>query len=164
MAVRWEDLLMVGNCRQSWKDFAQHQTYVCPAAAGGFDQKFKQFRAKYFAPFVSKDVRYVSEIEAVVRLDTKTDAEVVWNNTSEPDETLIERAREKLETVGGVRPPCLVYLLNNLRTTELVFDGLGTLSGSRQYFNLTELAPTDAGDLAQKLRSCVWSSLPKYSG
>jgi hypothetical protein len=164
MAVRWEDLLMVGNCRQHWKDFAQHRAYVCPATADAFDPKFKQFRAKYFAPFVSREIRYISSIEAVVRLKTKTDAEVLWNNGDQDEETLIALAREKLDQSSAARPPCLVYLLGDLKGTEFVFDGQGTLSGSRQYFNVGDLKPTGVADLAEKLRSVVWSALPKYSG
>jgi hypothetical protein len=164
MAVRWEDLLMVGNCRQHWKDFTENQAYICPATTEGFEAKHKQFRARYFAPFVSKDIKYISEIVAVVRVISKTEAEIVWNNSDQDEALLIELAKQKLDLSTASRPPCLVYLLNNLKATEFVFDGLGTLSGSRQYFNLTELAPKDAADLAQKLRSSVWSSLPKYSG
>lgn len=164
MAVRWEDLLMVGNCRQHWKDFAQHQAYICPATADGFDAKHKQFRARFFAPFVSKDIKYVSEIAAVVKIISKTEAEMLWNNTDQDETLMIELAKQKLDQSTACRPPCLVYLLNNLKATDFVFDGLGTLSGSRQYFNVTELAPADATDLAQKLRGSVWSSLPKYSG
>jgi hypothetical protein len=164
MAVRWEDLLMVGNCRQHWKDFAQLQTYICPATVDSFDAKHKQFRARYFAPFVSREIRYVAQIDAVVKVTSKTDAEVLWNNSEADEASLIQQARAKLEESNAARPPCLVYLLSNLKGTEFVFDGQGTLSGSRQYFNVSDLNASNVGELAEKLRSVVWSALPKYSG
>jgi hypothetical protein len=48
--------------------------------------------------------------------------------------------------------------------TDLVYDQGGGLMGSRIYFDVAELAPTDVKDLAMKLRDAPWSSLKRFSG
>jgi hypothetical protein len=164
MPEQWENLLMVANCRQHWKEFADHQMYLCPATPDGFDPKYKQFRAQYFAPYVAKGAKYVAKIDAVVRMTSRSAGEVLWNNGDKSDEEMVERAKSQLELATSNRPPCLVYLLSGGKATDLVYDQTGALIASRQYFDVSSLQVESVGDLADKLREVPWSMLPKYSG
>lgn len=160
--AEWEDLLVVANCKIHWKDFAQQMIYVCPATNEGFHAKHTHMRAKYFAPFVSEGAKYVANIDAVVRVTSETDGEIVWNNSETSEQDLIAKALEKRQTSTACKPPCLVFLLSGGKSTDLVFDNRGTLLAGQQYFDISSLGVSNTAELATKLRDVPWSNLVKY--
>lgn len=164
MATGWEDLLIVANCKLNWKEFAEHMIYVCPSETDDFHTKYKHFRAKYFAPYVSQGCKYVAQIDGVVRLKSRTEAEIVWNNSEQEDRALELQAIAKLQQVASNRPPVLIFLLSGAKQTDLVFDSKGALLASRQYFDVSGLDVHDVPSLSAKLRETPWSGLLKFAG
>lgn len=164
MSVNWENLLIVANCKDHWKEFAQEMMYLCPSEPEAFHTKYKHFRAKYFAPYVAKGTKYVAHVDAVVRVLGHEAAEVVWNNSDLDEAAIVEKALAKRAISVSNRPPCLVFLLSGAKATDFVYDQAGGLIGSRQYFDVSDLSVESVADLANGLREVPWSGLPKYSG
>ena len=55
--------------------------------------------------------------------------------------------------------PLRVFLLGEPHETDFRKDSKGGMVGSKQYFDIGELAPEDSRDLAEKLKGRSWSDL-----
>jgi hypothetical protein len=152
---RWKTRLDVVNCAGRPADVTEGGVYICPATSG----QYQHARAKYFGMYQGKAVRRLAHIDAVVRFDSEGVATLQWkNDETASDQQLLARAAERraaLRMGAAVR----VFLLGQLFATDFKKTTSGGLRGNKLYFDVAELAPTDAEDLAAQLRGKSWADL-----
>lgn len=155
---------MVANMSRHLDDI-KSRTYLCPSKEADFEPRYKHYPARYIACFVSGGAKYVGEVDACIRLTVSSPPEVLWKFTAAGDGELVDLALRKQScTPSPNRPPCLVFLIGDLTNTDFVYDLKGGMQQSCAYFDLSSISPADLRDVATKLRSNPWSSLPKYKG
>ena len=77
-----------------------------------------------------------------------------------PEQELIDLARAKRVALYPDEDwDTRVFVLGPLAETYFEKDSHGGMLGSKRYFAVDELAPTDIQDLATKLRDVAWSDL-----
>lgn len=158
-----EARLLVVNMAKNLPDI-RLRIYVCPSEENGFHGSHLHAPAKYIACYVQAGAKYVGEVGACVRINKTGPAEVLWKFGEESDSEYIKRAQAALkETLTLNRiPPRLIFLIDNLSATDFVHDTGNSLLASRVYFDITEMGVTDVKDLAVKLKSAIWSALPRW--
>lgn len=154
--------MVVVNMAKWPMDFVEHKMYCCPATEDGFVPSYKHYPAKYIANYVSNGAKYIGVVSACIKLHKVGPDEVLWKFGDIDDAAAMERAEEVRAKTRRNERPCLVFLQSQLSQTDFVYDSMGGLQGSRIYFDLTEIAPTDVKDLATKLREVPWSLLAKF--
>ena len=161
MNPNWEQLLLVGNCSKNFKEFVDQKVYICPSEAEGFKSGYNHLRAKYFAPYVMKGAQAIAHIDATVRVISPTEGIVLWNNLGDDDAPHIKRALVTVALSETARVPCLVFLLSDLRRTNLEHDSRAGFQQTRQYFDLSEYNPTNVDEAAAAVSKAPWSSHKK---
>jgi len=152
---RWEQMLDVVNCAKWPEEITKGQVYMCPTTGGSYTHA----RCKYFGMYSEKEVKYVAIIQAVIDLESESEAHLKWKNTSQSDESLKKLARERHAKWRPGDYPERVFVLDELYETKFVKDTPGPMWGSKQYFNIGHLRPKDAKELAQKLRGGSWTTI-----
>lgn len=160
-----ENRLVVVNMAKSLEDIRE-RIYICPSKQDDFEVGYIHHPSKYLACYTNNDaILYVAVVAACVRVTKHAeDSVLLWKYSDAEDEELITKARSfigKTKSPSTV-PPRLVFLLEDLSSTSFSYDVGGGLQSGRIYFDLTQLEPTDVKDLAVKLRTVSWSTLPKW--
>lgn len=157
--------MVVPNLAKFPRDLTERHMYSCPCTEDGFDPSYRHYEAKYLGNYINKGVQVVSVVTACVRISTKGNSGILWQFGEIDEAEAFEQAERRLALAAkeGIHHerPRLVFLQEQLSRTDFQWDASGGLQGSRVYFDLTELAPTDVKDLATKLRDVPWSALPK---
>ncbi|MFO0970103.1 MAG: hypothetical protein U0793_31515 [Gemmataceae bacterium] len=154
----WQDQIDVVNCAGLPVDILEENVYMCPDTGGAYNHA----RCKFFGMYQKKRVGKVALIEAVVDVEDDQNASLKWSNVATPETEIIKRARAKVQRLRQLRSreyPLRVFLLGPLYDTDFRKDTPRGMFGSKQYFDVGELDPTDAQDLAAKLRGKTWSQV-----
>ncbi len=148
----WECLLDVVNCAGLPQEVIDSNVYLCPATGGNYNHS----RSKFFGMYRNKRVERVAVIEAVVDLENSDIAKLKWKNVKGHDADFILLAREKHGKWRAGDYPTRVFLLSPLEETAFHKTTKGGMQQSKRYFDVGDLAATDAKDLATKLRDKTW--------
>lgn len=151
---RWKNRLDVVNCSGHPSEITKENVYICPAKGGAY----KHSRARFFGMYRRKAVNYIAVIEAVIDLASQADAKIRWKNVDVPDAELISRAAEKRVRLRPSAEVLRVFLLGPLHETDFKKPTRGGMQSSKRYFDVEKLAPSDAADLATKLRGKSWAN------
>lgn len=151
---RWKNRLDVVNCSGRPSEVIKENVYVCPAKGGAY----KHSRSRFFGMYRRKSVQRVALIDAVIDLSNEADAKIRWKNVDVSDAELISRAAEKRVRLRPSADVLRVFLLGQLHETDFKKPTKGGMQGSKRYFDVEKLAPSDAADLATKLRGKSWDS------
>ena len=149
----WQRWLDVINCAGLPDDVLEGNVYMCPAKGGAYTHG----RSKYFGMYRQKRVEYVTDIEAVIDVEDKSTATLLWKNTDKSTSKLLELAKDKVNTLRPNEYPVRIFILGRLCETNFIKDSPGGMLGSKQYFDISRLNPENAEDLANKLNSTIWS-------
>lgn len=153
-----EKTMVVVNMARSLDD-VRMRIYLCPSMEAGFRTGYAHKPSRYLACYVSSGAKYVGAVEACVRLGL-TKSTVLWKFSTATEDDLVSRARQaQRNTTSGNKPPCLVFLLEDLKSTDFQYDVGGGLQNSCVFFDLSPLDPANTIDLAAKLRGVTWSEL-----
>jgi hypothetical protein len=150
----WKYRLDVVNCRVSFDSVFQNQVYTCPAKGGQYNHR----RSSYFGTYRNKCVEQIAAIEAVVDLESKDDAKLVWRNDNRSEAELVNIAIERRQQIGESFYPARVFILGHLFSTNFSKASSGGMQGSKQYFDIGNLDVKNAEDLAIKLRGKTWEN------
>jgi hypothetical protein len=153
----WQQKLDVVNCATMTHEVLQGGVYICPATGGNYNHQ----RAKYFGMYRWKKVERIAIIRAVVEITAPGLTHVRWNNTGsvESDRVLADFAERELIRFRPKQFPHRVFALGDLYETDFRKDTKHGMRTSKQYFDIENLAPADASDLAVKLNGMSWSQL-----
>ncbi len=150
---RWKHRLDVVNCSGRPSEITEENVYICPASGGAYNHS----RARFFGMYQWKAVRQVAQIEAVVDL-VEGDSKLRWKNVKIANAELVSRAIDKRQRLRpGKNDPLRVFLLGALHETDFRKPTKGGMQASKRYFDVERLAPTNAADLAEKLRGKSWA-------
>lgn len=164
----WKYRLDVVNCKGSFDSVVEHKIYTCPAETGSYNHR----RSLYFGTYRNKRVEQISQIKAVVDLESEDQESLLWNNVSLPkeeliklwnnvslsEEELIKIARERRKKIGDSWYPVRVFILDKMYPTNFVKASSGGMFVSKQYFDIAKLKAINAEDLAQKLEGETWEN------
>lgn len=151
---RWKHRLDVVNCSGRPSEITAENVYMCPAKGGAYNHS----RARFFGMYRGKSVRQVAIIDAVIDVGEDGAAKIRWKNVDTPDAELVSLAIEKRNRLRPGVDPLRVFLLGKLYDTDFRKPTKGGMQTSKRYFDVERLAPTDAADLAEKLRGRSWAS------
>jgi hypothetical protein len=154
---RWKGRLDVVNCGARPGEITAHKAYVCPAKGGAYNHA----RSRFFGMYHWKTVQLVAEVEAVVELGPDSDgsARIQWKHVEVADEDLVTRARTTRAAIRSGTESHRVFLLGDLHETDFRKPTKGGLRTSKVYFDVSDLEPVDAADLAVKLKGKTWDAL-----
>jgi len=150
----WKYRLDVVNCTGSFDSVLEYKVYTCPAKNGSYNHR----RSLYFGTYRNKCVEQISQIEAVIDLESEDEASLVWSNVNRPEEKLIQIARERRQKLEDSWYPVRIFILNDMHPTNFIKASSGGMFVSKQYFDIGKLKVTDTADLAQKLRGKTWEN------
>lgn len=143
----WQVTLDVVNCAGTPEEVLDGGVYMCPATAGSYNHQ----RCKYFGMYRNKTVEVVALIDAVVEVELGKHERIQWNNGVRDQDELKTLARQKLAEWRPGADPSRVFILGPQFATDFRKDSRGGLLGSKRYFNVSELKPSGADELAAKL-------------
>lgn len=155
---KWKYLLDVVNCAGSFNEIDE-EVYICPDTGGSYSHR----RAKYFGAYANKQVSKIFEIRAVVSIDRELgEASVKWNNSGEPQETLIIQAKKIIEDSEfrmneNKTVPLQVFLLEKGEPTCFIKTSRGGMYGAKQYFWDIASKFQNSKELAEFLNGKSWS-------
>ena len=155
---RWKYLLDVVNCAGSFQEI-EANIYICPDTGGSYSHR----RAKYLAPYTNKRVTKIFEVRAVVSIQQELgEGNVKWNNSGEPEQVLIEEAREAIRRFEfrineNKTLPLQVFLLTNGEPTCFEKTSPGGMFGSKKYFWNIALDCQNSQELAKFLDGKSWN-------
>jgi hypothetical protein len=150
----WKYRLDVVNCKGSFDSVLQHKIYTCPAQGGSYNHR----RSLYFGTYRNKCVEQISQIEAVIDLESEDEATIVWRNDSRTEKDLVEVAIERRQQIGDSWYPVRIFLLGDMYHTNFVKASSGGMFVSKQYFDIAKLKVSSAEDLAVKLTGKTWEN------
>jgi hypothetical protein len=150
----WKYRLDVVNCRGSFDSVLQHKMYICPAQGGSYNHR----RSLYFGTYRNKCVEQISQIEAVIDLESEDEATMVWRNDSRTEKDLVEIAIERRQKIGDSWYPVRIFVLGDMYPTNFVKASSGGMFVSKQYFDIAKLNVSSAEDLAVKLTGKTWEN------
>jgi hypothetical protein len=150
----WKYRLDVVNCRGSFDSVLQHKIYTCPAQGGSYNHR----RSLYFGTYRNKCVEQISQIEAVIDLESEDEATMVWRNDSRTEKDLVEIAIERRQKSGDSWYPVRIFVLGDMYLTNFVKASSGGMFVSKQYFDIAKLKVSSAEDLAVKLTGKTWEN------
>lgn len=154
---KWKYLLDVVNCSGTLEEIEQG-VYMCPDTGGAYSHR----RAKYFGPYSNKKVSDIFEISAIVVIEKNLgDAKIKWRNKNIKNETLIEKAKQKLQNWQwrideNKSVPLQVFLLENRQKTNFIKETSGGMLQSKKYFWDIATDCKNSQELAEKLRDKNW--------
>lgn len=149
---QWKYLLDVVNCAGSINE-VKAGFYACPDRGGNYSHS----RAKYFGPYKNKEVSEIREIIAVLGVSRNLEEiNIRWNNSTQTSESLINTAKDKLnsnpERIAENREtPLLIFLLGEGYETKFIKASKGGALWSKKYFRNIARDVENAKDLAKKL-------------
>lgn len=149
----WKYRLDVVNCKQSFDSVVKNQLYTCPAKGGHYSHR----RSLYFGTYRNKQVEKIAQIQAVVDLESDSEAVLKWNNSSLSKEEVVDRTRVKRSSHEDSWYPARAFLLGEVYHTDFRKDTSGGMYGSKQYFDIQHLKAETAKELAEKLAGETWS-------
>jgi len=156
---KWKYLLDVVSCSGTLEEIKQG-VYMCPDTGGAYSHR----RAKYFGAYASKKVADIFEIKAIVVIEKNlSDVKIKWKNQSVKDDTLIEQAKQKLQTWQwrideNKSVPLQVFLLDNREETNFIKETSGGMLQSKKYFWDIAVDCKSSKELADKLRNKTWGN------
>ena len=150
----WKYRLDVVNCSVSFDSVVDHKIYTCPAQPGAYSHR----RSSYFGTYRNMCVEKISQIQAVVDLESEDQESLLWNNVSRSKEELIKIARERRKKIGDSWYPVRVFILDDMYPTNFVKASSGGMYVSKRYFDIGKLKAINAEDLAQKLKEKTWEN------
>ena len=154
----WKYLLTVVNCSTTFHEVINDDVYMCPYVSGRFSFR----RSKFFGAYKNKTVKYIHEIEAVVKIDINLgDGEVLYKNLECKNENLISKAKEKIKKYRideNGRSVMQVFLLHNPVEVNFNKSTSGGLYGNKKYFKdiAKDLVKNNSQELANKLFNKSW--------
>jgi hypothetical protein len=156
----WKYLLDVVNCGVTQNEI-HLGAYLCPNTGGPYSHR----RAKYLGTYYGKRVNTIHEIRALVTvgIDQKP-GQVLWNNTEEPEESLISEALGILKQCESWRinenmsKELQVFLLKSGHKTNFIKKDAGGMMQSKKYFwNIAQVLQADSAEaLAGRLDGRNW--------
>lgn len=155
---RWKYLLEIVNCAGLYHEIEEN-VYLCPDTGGSRSHR----RAKYLAPYANKKVTKIFEVRAVVSIQQELgEGNVKWNNSGEPEQVLIEEAREairrfELRINENKTLPLQVFLLTNGEPTCFTKTSPGGMFGPKKYFWNIALDCQNSQELAKFLDGKSWN-------
>ncbi len=155
---KWKYLLDVVNCAGSIYQEIEANVYICPDTGGSYSHR----RAKYLGPYSNKRVTKIFEVRAVVSIQHELgEGNVKWNNSGEPEQVLIEDAREiirRSEFRSNENKPVQlqVFLLVNGEPTCFEKKTPGGMLGSKKYFWDMAIDCKNSHELAKLLDGKSW--------
>ncbi|PZV09167.1 MAG: hypothetical protein DCF22_18980 [Leptolyngbya sp.] len=150
----WKYRLDVVNCKETFDSVLENKIYTCPAQTGAYNHR----RSLYFGTYRNKCVEQISQIKAVVDLESEDEASLLWNNVDRPKKELIQIAIERRQKIEESWYPVRVFVLDDMHPTNFVKASSGGMFVSKQYFDIGKLKATNTADLAQKLRGKTWEN------
>jgi hypothetical protein len=132
---KWKYLLDVVSCGGTMHE-VNAGAYMCPDTGGAYRHQ----RAKFLGPYAHKKVETIFEIKAIVTVEKNlAGAEVKWNNTHEPEDSLKQEAMDQLKLwesrVNENKSVALqVFLLANPAKTLFRKQSRGGMMQSKKYF------------------------------
>ena len=150
----WKYRLDIVNCKMSFDSVLQYKIYTCPAQGGQYNHR----RSLYFGTYRNKRVEQIAQIEAVVDLESESEAALIWKNDSRSELELVRIAVERRQQTGDSWYPVRAFVLGDLFSTDFIKASSGGMQGSKQYFDIGKLKVIDAKDLAAKLRGKTWEN------
>lgn len=150
---KWKDLLDVVNCSGSYDEFVNHGVYLCPTRGGAYSHK----RCRYFGAYKNKEVKYISEIRAVVDVELNGDGSVNWCNIERSPKELLSEATSIIKKFRPESESIRVFLLGERYETNFMKDTKGGMQQSKLYFDISSLGVVSAVELAQAIRNRKWS-------
>lgn len=151
----WEKWLDVINCSTLAQDVLDGSVYMCPAEGGAYSHD----RCKYFGMYRDKKVEKIAIIRAVVDVESEDVAKLLWNNSEEHKDKLLNEALAKLSNFRPGAFPTRVFLLGELFETEFIKETPYGLRGSKTYFNIEAAKTNDAQKLAHFLKGKNWGEI-----
>lgn len=150
----WKYRLDVVNCKMSFNSVLQHRVYTCPAQGSQYNHR----RSLYFGTYRNKHVEQIAQIDAVVDLDSEDNRVLVWRNSSQSENELIQIAMERCKQAEQFWYPIRVFVLGDLHPTDFIKASSGGMFGNKQYFDIGKLKVDDAEALAIKLKGKTWEN------
>lgn len=158
-----ERLMIAVNADRHPEDFLEHGMHIVPTEGHAWRSSHRHVPARYIGAYLRKGVRHVGMVAACVHLRVPGPHAVLWKYDDIPDDEAIRRAEEVRSLTRRHPRPCVVFLVDQITETRFVDDLPGGFRGSRQYFDLKLLEPSDVRDLGAKLRSETWATMLKRS-
>jgi hypothetical protein len=150
----WKRMLDVVNCAGIPEDVTSGGVYMCPAEGGAYSHH----RCRYFGMYRNKRGEFISEIEAVVDVDTVANtASIIWKNISSADGEVRTKAIAKVSELRPNVGPTRIFLLSELFPTNFGKNSPGGMQGSKQYFNVANAKAAGPRELAAQLNGRKWS-------
>jgi hypothetical protein len=137
----------------------EKNVYICPDTGGAYSHR----RAKYFGPYVNKQVSKIFEVRAVLSIDRGLgEGTVKWNNSGESQETLINQAKKiindsEFRKNENKTVPLQIFLLEKGKETCFQKTNRGGMQGSKQYFWDIASNCQTSEELAELLNGKSWS-------
>ncbi|BAU15161.1 hypothetical protein LEP3755_57180 [Leptolyngbya sp. NIES-3755] len=151
----WKYRLDVVNCAQTFEQIIQQRAYICPAIGGHYNHR----RSLYFGMYRSKRVEQIASIDAVIDLESDAESMLKWKNVNLSNESLISMAQERYRSCDvRCEYPARVFVLGELHPTTFSKSSPGGMQGTKQYFDIGNLAVKDAAELATKLAGKTWDN------
>lgn len=152
----WRNRLDVVNCANDFEQVTKLGIYRCPVRGGAYAHR----RSKYFGTYRNKCVESVALIRAIFEFMDIDGWRLKWKNNDEDDQSLENAAQDAYDRYLPRMPGnAQVFLLGELHRTDFRKDTSGGMYGSKQYFDVSGLKPTDVMDLAAKLDGKEWKDL-----
>ena len=156
---QWKRFLDVVNCAGVPDDVLVGNVYMCPATGGAYNH----YRCKYFGMYKNKQIEQVALIEAVVDVESPSNATVKWRNVDRSKDELKKIAEEKIQQLRPENYPTRVFILGPLFTTGCQKDSRGGMYNSKQYWDIGHLNVDGAESLARALSGKTWSEIREHS-
>ncbi|EMJ85439.1 hypothetical protein [Leptospira meyeri] len=149
----WKKKLDVINCAGIPEEILEGNVYLCPAIGGSYSHQ----RCKYFGMYIDKTVKIISEIKAVIDVNSADSINIKWINNHEKVENLKELALAKANFYRQSELPVRVFILDKLFECNFVKDSPGGIQYSKTYFDISKLNFSNTDELAKELSSKKWS-------
>lgn len=157
LLLSWPNLLDVINCAGYPNDVLKDQVYICPVAGGAYSHR----RCKYFGMYSEKQVKKLALIKAVIDVESKDHAELLWKNVVQDESVLLKEAKDKVVKLRPGKFPNRIFLLGELYDTSFTKDSWGGMFGSKRYFDISKFKVQNVAELADTLEGKEWSELKR---
>lgn len=129
----WENILDVVSCSGSYDEVNKFNIYVCPNEGSSYSHK----RAKYFGAYTDKNIKLVSEIEAIIKFDENEESKVKWINSDRKKNEIIDDAIKRFNKSKNLKPKdCQIFLLKDPFNVNFIKDSPGGMQHSKYYVNI----------------------------
>ncbi|MGB3491167.1 MAG: hypothetical protein WBA57_00455 [Elainellaceae cyanobacterium] len=155
----WKYRLDVVNCAATFHNIENYKIYTCPVTGGAYQHR----RSLYFGAYRNKTVEKISQIAAVVDLEsedllTEGNTSLIWKNIDRTDNELEKIALDRYKEAGGTHYPTRIFILGDLFPTNFKKTTSGGMFGNKIYFDIEKLQVNSAEELAKKLQDKSWEN------